>query len=280
MAGGAPRALPERVAREPSPGSVASAGAAGAVDGGPGDADFATLSPGLPPLTRLERRALRRSERLARRGYQGDGPTWMAQARNVVDRTPRWMRGLIVLWVVLTLVSTWNEGRHRTAASAADSRKLTALLSQYHGQDPTELAAQIRHALGSASASAGGDPSLLSVPFSAPAGNDAARALADSTFAQVYGRIAISHPGQQRLLEGATPGADPATVLASARQQHASYVLFGAVDDAQEPRLTVKLLRAENGALAWSASYPTRNADPVAIAKEVDRRVSQEEDDN
>ena len=113
---------------------------------------------------------------------------------------------------------------------------------------------------------------VLAIPFGAPAGDEAARKLADSTFAQVYGRIAISHHGHVGLAN--EPSADSAAAVAQGHAREVKYVLYGTVEgQAAARRLTVQLLAVKDGSVLWSASYPAAAADPAAIASQVDAKV-------
>jgi hypothetical protein len=121
---------------------------------------------------------------------------------------------------------------------------------------------------------------LLAVPFSAPANDAAAKSLADSVFAQVYGRVAISHRGKVSLPEGALPAADLAAAIERGRAQHAKYILYGAIETPPGvATLNVKYVTVADGSLVWSASYPVPGADPARIAAEIEAKVPSLDDD-
>jgi hypothetical protein len=115
---------------------------------------------------------------------------------------------------------------------------------------------------------------LLAIPFSAPSDNPGARKLADSTFALVYGRVAISHHGQVGLADEPLPSLDPGVAVERGHANHSTYVLYGGIENQSgEQRLTVKIVSAEDGSVVWSESYSTAGADPAKIAVEVDSEV-------
>jgi TolB-like protein len=118
---------------------------------------------------------------------------------------------------------------------------------------------------------------VLAIPFGAPAADAAARKLADSTFAQVYGRIAISRHGRVGLTNEPLASLDSAAAVAQGRAHQAQHVLYGAVDP-QSHSLTVRLLSVKDGALLWSESYPVTGADPEAIAAQVDAKMPAADD--
>jgi TolB-like protein len=113
---------------------------------------------------------------------------------------------------------------------------------------------------------------VLAIPFGAPAADATARKLADSTFAQVYGRIAISHRGHVALTNEPLASLEAAAAVAQGRAHQAQHVVYGAVDP-QSRSLTVRVVSVKDGSLLWSASYPVAGADPAAIAAQVDAKL-------
>jgi TolB-like protein len=198
-------------------------------------------------------------------------------------RLPLMWRAAVYIYIGMTVLGIIFDRPSEPMLTAAETRKLQALSDKYQSKGRESLArlAQVGRELAGSSASAGGGGApLLAIPFGAPAGNPEARRLADATFAQVYGRIAISHHGRASLLEEALPSLDAAKALELARKEHARYVLLGIVDgEGTQARLTVRMLNVEDGSEDWSKSYPTQGADPAAIATEVDQRVHEHEDD-
>jgi TolB-like protein len=162
--------------------------------------------------------------------------------------------------------------------SPADARKLKDIADAYHRSSSTsdvgklgmEIAQTFASEIGKEVAAA--QAPVLAVPFGAPAGDEPARKLADSTFAQVYGRIAISRHGHVGLVNEPLASLDTAAAVAQGRAHHAKYVLCGAVDP-QSQRLTVRLLAVEDGSVLWSGSYPATDADPAAIAAQVEAKM-------
>src|SRR3984893_14359795 len=147
--------------------------------------------------------------------------------------------------------------------------------------DVAKLGAQIAREFADGAGDKPGEAQpLLAIPFSAPSGDPVAQKLADSAFAQVYGRLALSHHGRVGLTDEPLSSPDAAAVAEQGRAHRAKYVLYGAVDQqAAAQSLTVKMLVVADGTMLWSESYPVAGADPAKIAAEVDSKVPRIGDD-
>jgi TIR domain len=214
----------------------------------------------------------------------------------VYKRWPRWIRIVVSLWLCVLLLSRGcsSPGHHKTdkseEMSPAAVEKLKEISGAYQGgakkADIAKLGTQIAGEISAATAekSAERNP-LLAIPFTAPAGDAAAAKLADSTFALVYGRIAMTHHGQVGLQKDAPPFEDLAAALERGRAARSTYVLWGAVEShaaesqATAQTLTIKIASVEDEAVVWSKSYPVPAADPKKIAAEVNANVPSLNDD-
>ena len=103
--------------------------------------------------------------------------------------------------------------------------------------------------------------------------------MADSTFALVYGKIAIAHRGSVGLSKESAPCDDPKAAVARGKSNHSAYVLCGTIDGTAAAALSIKLAKVSDGSLVWSQSYPVAGADPSKIAEEVNSHVPTLEDD-
>ncbi len=197
------------------------------------------------------------------------------------NRFPRWVQIVVYIWVSIALLSRGCSPSHEHSGriSSADARKLKEISENYQGSsneaEVAKLGMQIAHEF---SDRAGGVPTarspLLAIPFSAPAGDAATQKLADSAFAQVYGRVALSHHGRVGLADEPLSSPDSAAAVERGRAHHATYVLYGVVDNrTAAPSLTVRILAVADGSVLWSESYPVAGADPAKIAAEVDSKV-------
>ena len=228
---------------------------------------------------------------------------WLLQSAWIsFKRLPRWIRWIIWIWLAIVLLSRGcsvsryldlDESPPATpkapsgdTISPADARKLKDIADSYQGSSNTSDVAKLGIQIAKTFASevgkevAAAQAPLLAIPFGAPAGDEAARKLADSAFAQVYGRIAISHHGHVGLASAPLASPDATAAVAQGRAREAKYVLYGTVEgQAQAQRLTVQLLAVEDGSVLWSEAYPAAGADPAAIAARVDAKMPAAEDD-
>jgi TolB-like protein len=199
-------------------------------------------------------------------------------------RLPSFVRVILYIWffaVVLQRGCSVLSPPHRDPEhlSPAQARKLHEISENYRSgpdrADAAKLAATIARSFPLVTDEAQADSSaLLAVPFTAPSGNAAAKNLADSSFAQVYGRVAISHRGRVALPNGPLSSEDVAGAVARGREQHAKYILYGEVESAPGVAiLNVKVVSVADASVVWSGSYPVAGADPAKIATEVDSKI-------
>jgi TolB-like protein len=221
---------------------------------------------------------------------------WLLQSAWIsFKRLPRWIRWIIWVWLAIAVMARacapWTRDTDESppatpkvpsgdTISPADARKLKNIADSYQGSsnasDVTRLGMQIAQTFANEVGKevAAAQPPVLAIPFGAPAGDQAARKLADSTFAQVYGRIAISHHGHVGLVNEPLASSETTAAVAQGHARGAKYVLYGTVDGQPgAQRLTVKLLAVEDGSVLWSGSYPAASADPAAIAAQVDAKM-------
>ena len=226
---------------------------------------------------------------------------WLLQSAWIsFGRLPRWVRSLVWVWLVIAVMAKgcepWTRDNDERPAppktpsadtlSPADARKLKDIADSYQGSsnasDVARLGMQIAQTFAGevGKEAAAAQAPVLAIPFGAPGGDEAARKLADSTFAQVYGRLAISHHGHVGLVNEPLASADSSAAVAQGRAREAKYVLYGAVDGRSPAQhLTVRLLAVKDGSVLWSGAYPVTGADPAAIAAQVDANTPAVEDD-
>ena len=202
-------------------------------------------------------------------------------------RLPRVVRWLVYLWVfalVLAKACTPSE-RHSARVSRADAERINQIANSYQGSsnkaDVSRLGAQIAQTItGQMGAAVPPRSDVLAIPFSAPANDPAAKKLADSTFAQAYGKVAVSHDGRVGLVDEALSSPDASAAVVHGRERHSKYVFYGAIDSAGgAPALTVRIVRVADGSVQWSASYPVAGADSNRIATELDSKLQSLEDE-
>jgi TolB-like protein len=202
-------------------------------------------------------------------------------------RFPRWARLFVYAWVAFALLPKgWNLSDERPERiSPASARKLEEISDNYQGSsnkaDIAKLGAQIAREFADEATSHGtAQSALLAIPFSAASEDPAAQKMADSTFAQVYGRVAISHHGHVALDNAPLTSPDSAAAVDRGRANHSNYVLYGTVSNQAEVQtLIVKIVAVADGSVVWTQSYPATGADPAKIATEVDSKVPALEED-
>ena len=208
---------------------------------------------------------------------------WAFQsAWRAFSRLPKWVRVLAYVWLAVVLLARGcTPSGHRAASlSPAQANKLKEIAESDHASsnsaDLVSLAAQIaREAKSTDAENAGPDPApLLAIPFSAPAGDATARKLADSTFAQLYGRIALTRQGRVSLTEQPLSSLDLSTAVRAGRTHHSTYVIYGIVDDSSgTPSLTVEIAAVAASSVLWRKSYAITDADASEIAAEVNSAI-------
>jgi TolB-like protein len=200
---------------------------------------------------------------------------WMS-----LQRLPRWLRILIYVWVAILVMSRGctPESSDRSQISHADAKKLKAIADQYRGStnpgDIAKLGAQIAREFSDNAAQSVGHHTVLAIPFAAPAGDPAAEKLADTAFAQIYGRLSVSHHGQIGLDKDSLTSDDANAASARARASQSAYVVYGSVrSQASAQVLSVTVAKVDDGSVVWTESYPLATADPTKIAEEVNSKI-------
>jgi hypothetical protein len=201
-------------------------------------------------------------------------------------RLPRWIRILVYVWLGVLLLSRGCTGDRdkREDISPATAAKLNTIAQQYQGSsngaDISRLGAQIaREIAGDSEYNPSRANAMLAIPFVAPAGAAAAAKLADSAFAMVYGRLAVSRHGHVALAQQPLASGELGAALERGLAHHSTYVLFGAIEHSGATQvLGIKIASVEARSVLWSKAYPVVGSDPAMIASDVDSKVPVLED--
>jgi TolB-like protein len=196
-------------------------------------------------------------------------------------RLPWWIRMIAIIWLIATVSSRGCRSHHDKAEdiSPATAEKLKSIARNYQGSsnraDVAKLGVQIAREIADDKANIPSEATpLLAIPFVAPAGAAEADKLADSAFAMVYGRLAVSRHGHVALAEEPLASGELEAALERGIALHSTYVLFGKIEKSGAGQvLTVDIASIENRSVLWSKSYPVEGSDPAAIAAEVDSRM-------
>jgi TolB-like protein len=185
----------------------------------------------------------------------------------------------VYIWLAIALMSKgcMPSDRRYHRASSEDAKTLKEIPGNYDRSlstpTDTDLGSQIaREVTAEVGERLGAGRPLLTIPFSAPSDDPTAQKLADSMFAQVYGKVELSHHGQVGLTKEPLSAPDVSAAVKRGRALHSKYVLYGAVDEPAQI-LTVNMVSVADSSLLWSQSYPVANADPAKIAAEVSSKV-------
>jgi TIR domain len=232
--------------------------------------------------------------------FYGQAAAWTIQSGWIAfQRLPRWIRILVYCWVAILMMKgcdsasdhtpsrreakaeaarTAAEDGREEALSKADAEKIKAITKQYMtGPDRPDIAgmaAQIARQFAAPGSGAGAGAAtksnLLAIPFTAPADDQHAKGIADAVFGQLFGKVAIAQHGRVRLSTDTSLPADPAAAGERGRDDHSTYVVYGAVEGNS---LNIKIVESDDGSVEWSKSYPLEGADTAHIATEVQENV-------
>jgi TolB-like protein len=195
-----------------------------------------------------------------RKGYQ------------LFTRLPRWIRLVIIIYVVVAVISRGHSDREAEAdVSVETQKKLDAVANQYK-KDPSmnlsKLAGLVAQEFGDSAQ--GNGISVLALPFAAPEGDEGAAKLADSAFAQTYTRMSVARHAHLVAGDAAATSCALDRLLEQGRAKQAQYVLCGIVDAGGSAQsITVTLAQIKGSKVLWSNQYPVAGADPAKIALDV-----------
>jgi TolB-like protein len=189
-------------------------------------------------------------------------------------RVPRWIRYIVIIWLVVTLLS--HRSRKPDEDVAATQRKLNDVAAQYQKtpQDLAKLGAMVAKEFAD-SVEEDTTVSLLAMPFIAPGGDAASVRLADTAFAQTYTRISLTQHGAPVTGDSGITQCDQPALVARAKAKHTRYVLCGIVESAASApaALAITLIDVKRVHEIWSGRYPVAGADAARIAQDVAAQV-------
>jgi hypothetical protein len=207
---------------------------------------------------------------------------------------PRFVRILVYLWLTYVILTSGHSSSRkdrdedapaeavtaaRKAVAAAQAAKLRTIANGFEaGPDKGDLAKLgvevAREFANEAGDKTPGKSPILALRFTAPADQAAEVKAADSTFALLYGRLAIALPGKVGLGQDTLKALDPAGAQALGRASHSEYVIYGGVETKGADRvLTVTVEEVDDATLVWTKSYPVATANPETIAPEVEKAI-------
>lgn len=205
----------------------------------------------------------------------------------VFTRLPRWVRWLIIVWILLTV---WGPCRPRGESSrkltAHDEARIEAEVEKAiqaaaqmaadafkdkekdkdpsappKKRDPARIASKIGEEMarryGGKVADAVPKP-LLVTPFARESQDSPAGQFAQGVFSSCYGHLLLAGR-TDAVISPVLPGVITEAALATVgKRAHADFVLGAHIAKSEENKrtLAVRLVRSEDGTVAWSADYP------------------------
>jgi hypothetical protein len=206
---------------------------------------------------------------------------WALKSGGIMfKRLPRWVRLIAYLWLFVVLVSRGCMHRRETyeTISPEAAAKLKAISENYKGgsniEDVGKLGLDIARAFDKEDGTNIDGSAMLAIPFIAVGSSPEVAKLANTTFAVLYGRLAIAHKGQVGLSAEPLASLDIGIAATRGRASHSKYVICGGIENhGTAPVLTIDIVEVSGGSVAWSKSYPAENSDPAKIADDVESHL-------
>jgi len=204
--------------------------------------------------------------------FVADIAVWIVYTAIAAYRhSPKWLRGLVIVWIVLWFLRGCPSEIHQTvhrSSTPEQVKKAQEVVKQLTGPGATgDLVRQLSQQFGDQH---NAEPALFLEAFTAPGEDPAAAELASGVFAILYGNLAIEQSDLIALDKNAPANLDPAAALARARAQAAKYLLSGAVSgEGPAKSLVVSVTTVGKGEILWTKSYPVAGATATDIAKDI-----------
>lgn len=215
-------------------------------------------------------------------------------------RAPRWLRIIIVVWLVIVLIDRGCSGSRTITTSDHTARpprtpsftptpgggtigdairasaEKYAKAGQKHDMSASDLAklgSQIAQAIANGVDDDNDGKQLLVVPFSAPEATDDDSKYAQAVFTSVYGQLIIARHNHVGLLTSTEIKSDSsdAAFVALGHKKDARFIMLSSIgdDDTGLKRLRVRLLSVEDGSERWKGSYTIQGLEPAEAAKKI-----------
>ncbi len=216
---------------------------------------------------------------------------WACQAAWITfKKLPRFLRGLVIFFLVITLLS--NECSHRSnksdsvprVDSAAEQAKLAALAKKFGGSANTsatdlgKLGVEISQGIMKEinDPPSGKHVPLLAVPFTAPEGDAPGAGFANAVFVQLYGQLSVKYADEVGISKDPLTGFDLAdSARERAKSRHSNHIIYGQIEGTGDTRtLVVKILDRIDDDNSWTKSYPLTGISPEVIATEIASHVT------
>jgi len=245
---------------------------------------------GPPPMPPFPHRPPDRRDRLR---YLAEVVWWvLSTAWLIFQRFPRWVRFLIVLWLLFGVLfkscsrtyTTSPEGGikspvvelgKKSDAESARLKEAVGKLDKLAGEPGSaglgaglakagvEIARAVSREVEDDAAWAG---QLGLVPFNAAPGDAAGGKLADEVFSRVFSQLSQSNPSQVKVVPADAAAQDDASLAAAAAKAGNDYILAGRDTGAE---IVVKLVGAKQAATLWTGHFPTEGEGSRELAEQI-----------
>lgn len=209
------------------------------------------------------------------------------------NRLPKWARVVVTVWLVLTMFSIRCSNPRASVSERPPPSRLPpdgqkrmrnlverVAQSSRDGQtvtDPEEVSRLLGDlARGFAegfSDSAASGKSLVVVPFGPPSAVDPVDRFAHAVFISLFGRISLDKRADIGLASPPKGELDDAALLARGKRLNAAFVLAAQPSSKPPATLLVRLLKVDDGSVAWSSTYPVDDNDSSAVAEQIHDKI-------
>lgn len=209
-------------------------------------------------------------------------------------RLPRWLRIVVAMWVVITLVSTCGDlssksrGRKSpepvVAPSAEELERVAAATAEQiaaafeknaQARDWSKIAEEIGRRVSGERGPERGAKALLLVPLAPDSEDPRATQFAQQVFSRCYGQLVLARRHDAALSPVLPAGSGDDSLAALGRQQRARLVFATHLEknDDGTRRLRVRVIRSEDGGVAWSAEFPVQGSDPKQVSANISAAI-------
>jgi hypothetical protein len=215
----------------------------------------------------------------------------LTAARMLFVRAPKWVRILLVIWLVTTMFSTrcsrssppdTQRDQAQAAADKAKAHKAIKAAAEkliHSAKDGdktdtpsklTQISSEIAREL--ADGMKEGDltgKAVIAVPFALGVTNENDAKFLSAVFSPVYGRLAVERAEETGLVTSPLAANTDEALVALGQKLEAGFVLGGWINQSGDTStLTVRLIRTKDASVAWTAQYPVAGA-PAEVADQI-----------
>jgi TolB-like protein len=218
----------------------------------------------------------------------------------VLLRLPKWARIIVGVWILLSVLSSLRcsrtpdpapaqppgrTGQSRPGGGEGQKKMRQAIERATQGEntgrpaiekmDFARIATEVAHVFGEGfKETAGAGKPLIVIPFSRPNDDSPGGKFAHAVFLSLYGRLSLERRNEVNVVAPVRGEPPPAMLHARATALGANFVLTATITgEGETTALKVRLYSATENAVAWTESFPVKDADETAIAEKIAAQV-------